>query len=64
MPNQTYDTAEAADVLGVCEVTVQRYCRRLGLGRRVRGRWRIGAGELREFRQRRPQRGRPRKVAS
>jgi len=54
-----YDAAEAAEILGVCEVTVRRYCFNLDLGQKVRGRWRIGAAELREFQEIQPKRGRP-----
>jgi len=59
MLNEFYDTAEAAEILGVCGVTVRRYCCKFRFGRRVRGRWRITPGDLRTFQQIRPKRGRP-----
>ena len=50
MPAREYDTSEVAELLGVGVITVHRYCRDRGLGRRVKGRWIITAAELLRFR--------------
>jgi hypothetical protein len=59
MTEKIYSPIEVAELLDVGEVTVWRWCRRRGLGRKVRGRWEITAGELRIFRKNLPKPGRP-----
>ena len=58
--DKLYSTAEAAELLGITESLVRRYCREGRIGARVGERWVISADEVRLFRQIGRHPGRPR----